>query len=104
MKKKSKKNYNPTHGIRINNKDYETVAKFLKKANRTWSWLFKVLANQIKQRQSINIDLLLLEARKPKESRTVNLWKEDREYKPIKETFDFRDEDEKPNKERWWLA
>jgi len=92
MQKKSKKkakNYTPSHGIRIDNKDYETVAKFLKKAGRTWNWLFKVLANQIRQRESLNIDLLLLEAKRKEDSRTVNLWKEDQNYKPIKETFGF---------------
>lgn len=90
MKSKSKeksKNYTPNHGIRVDDRDYKTIAKFLKKANRSWNWLFKVLANQIKQRQSINVDLLLLEARKKESSRAVHVWKEDKGYKSVRESF-----------------
>lgn len=89
MKRKSKKkgNYTPSHGIRIDEEDFVTISKWLKKAHRSWKFLMKCIARQIREKQSLNIDLLLLEARKPKESRTVNLWESDKEYKKVRESF-----------------
>lgn len=104
MKSKEKsKNYSPNHGIRVDDRDYRIIAKFLKRANRSWSWLFKTIANQIRQSQSINVNLLLMEAKRKSESRSVSLWESDKEYKPIDQTFDFQKENEKPNKEKWWF-
>jgi len=94
------KDWNP---IRCNDNDFRTISDFLKKAKRSWRWFISEIAQQIREKQSLNLDLLLLEARKKEDSRTVNLWKEDKNYKPIKETFDFLDENEKPNRKKWWF-
>jgi hypothetical protein len=49
----------PIHGIRCETQDFETVAKFLKTAKRSWSYLMNVLAREIRQNHWINIDSVL---------------------------------------------
>ena len=99
---KNKEKSNPTHGIRVKSEDYYTVSRWLKSANRTFAWLFSVLASEIRQNQSINLTKLFGLAKK-REGHAVNVWKEDENYKPMKETFDFLSEDDESNPEKWWF-
>ena len=88
--------------IRCEKTDYYTVSKWLKKCKRSWAWFIHQIALMIKQNESVNLTKLFGLARK-KEGRAVNVWKEDENYKPMKETFDFLDEEDEPNPEKWWL-
>ena len=66
-------NKKDVHTIRCETKDFVVVSKFLKKANRSWKWFIKTLANMIKENENVNLTKLFGLAKK-REGKAVSIW------------------------------